>query len=165
MKGYRHGQVIKFTEAEFPILSGTTVARQSQNKDWINKKKNADVLIQKHDIFEGKCNDETGMPMYGKISFVNGDIYEGPIFTSFPKYNDDEGNDDEREYVEDEYDEDEYDEDEYDEDKYDEDGYDEGEYEKDPYENYGEMIYKDGTSFWGIFCFGQSVIKNLKIST
>jgi hypothetical protein len=144
---------IKFTDKDFPQLQQITTPMIK--KEWIPIKNTVVLVSNKYDIFKGQC-DNNGVPNYGKISFGNGDTYHGPIFTSFPK-NDEEftvGNDDYNDYDEDceEYEEDEY----FD--------YEQFTYEQDPYENYGEMIYKDGRSFRGVFCFGKSVIKNLKIT-
>jgi hypothetical protein len=146
----RYTPVIKFTEKDFPQLQQT--AAPIIKNEWVPTKNKEIVVSNRYDIFKGQC-DNHGVPTYGKISFGNGDIYRGPIFTSFPKNDEELTRDIVEEYEEEEYEEEEYEEDE------------QFPYEQDPYVNYGEMRYKDGSSFRGVFCFGQSVIKNLKIST
>jgi len=149
----RYTPVIKFTENDFPQLQQTTAP--IIKKEWGPTKNTVVLVSNKYDIFKGQC-DNNGVPTYGKISFGNGDTYRGPIFTSFPK-NEEELTLDNDDYKDCDEDYEEYEEDEcFD--------YEQVPYEQDPYENYGEMIYKDGRSFRGVFCFGQSVIKNLKIS-
>lgn len=134
--------VVKFTDTDFPALPKSSYVSPINKNEWISKKQDVVLNAPKKDVFEGCC-DENGEPVYGKITFVNGDIYRGPILTSFPK-----------EYEE-EYEE-----------KYEEECEDDYDYEEDPYENYGEMWYANGTVFTGVFCFGKSVIKNLvKITT
>lgn len=131
-----------FTYDDFPELQSTEPFVKDNKSSWssiVNKDPVNDNDASSHDRFEGYC-DEQGSPIYGKINFANGNIYKGPVFSSFPQ--DVEIQDDESDAVFDFEDE-------------------TIEYDRDPYENYGEMIYPDGTSFWGVFCFGKQVIDNL----
>jgi hypothetical protein len=81
------------------------------------------------DSFEGDFDDD-GLPAYGKMIFANGNVYYGPINTSWQIQRENGlSEDDELEEYEDEY------------------SY------IDDYENYGEMFYPDGRSFYGAFCF------------
>jgi len=102
-------------------------------------------------IYEGDFDDE-GLPCYGKITFANGDLYEGPIREHWIK--DDEEEDDDvykndsvfgsyqHDYYEEDYD---YD-DEYSDEYYEE--------EESRPEKYGKFTYANtGKVFWGVFCF------------
>jgi hypothetical protein len=87
------------------------------------------------DVFEGEF-DKNDNPTYGKLILKNGNTYYGPIFTSWsqdpePYYEEMPDPNDEYSFV----------------------YYYEEQPDVDPYRNYGEMVYKDGTSFWGVFCF------------
>lgn len=135
--------VIKFTKDDFPELPQTNTSNNSYDKNmWssiINKHIDGDRNTSTHDTFEGYY-DGQGSPIYGKIDFANGNIYKGPIFNLFPQEIEVSDDDSEKSiYFEDES----------------------IEYERDPYENYGEMIYPNGTTFWGVFCFGKQVIDKL----
>lgn len=133
----------KFTPDDFPELPFADKTDNSSNKSkWtvvVNKDTEYDFKALMMDKFEGYYDDQ-GVPIYGKIDFANGNTYTGPIFSSFPQ--DVEIQHDESDTVFEFQDE-------------------TIEYDRDPYENYGEMIYPDGTSFWGVFCFGKQVIYNL----
>jgi hypothetical protein len=79
--------------------------------------------------------DENGKPVYGKIKFKNGDVYEGPIHYSWDK--------DDEEY----------------EDLIDQTGYYYDNYFYSDYLNngkYGVMRYPNGKEFWGVFYFSDS---------
>lgn len=89
-------------------------------------------------IYEGEF-DEGGLPCYGKLTFANGDVYEGPIREQWIK-------DDEEENSEDETYSEETDENYEDWDEYYE--------EKQQTETYGRLTRCDGSVFWGVFCFG-----------
>jgi hypothetical protein len=138
----RFNRALKLTIEEFPELPFISKPTPVIKNDWaaiINKDSTPEQHQIIDDIFEGEV-DENHVPVYGKITFANGNIYTGPIFTSFPK------DDEDIEDVDDQYDEN--NEFEY--------------YERDPYANYGEMLYPDGSSFWGVFCFGERTIASLK---
>jgi hypothetical protein len=111
-------------------------------------------------IYEGEF-DKDGLPCYGKITYANGDVYEGPIREHWIK--DDEEEDDDECYKNDSifgsYQHDypinsymttgyyEEEEEEQDEDYY----YDE---EVEPkLEKYGKLTSANGRVFWGVFCF------------
>jgi hypothetical protein len=137
----KYKPTFKIVDTDFPQLPTVNPINPNNDKtEWISKKTpESAVNTQPFDIYEGSY-DENSVPIYGKIIFANGDVYRGPIFTSFPKediiYEHDEYNsyDSMKEYEE---------------------------YEQDPYENYGEMHYANGKVFSGVFCFGKSVIKNM----
>jgi hypothetical protein len=88
------------------------------------------------DVFQGQFNTETGLPSYGVITFLNGNVYEGPIHYSWPQDADDTFE------TYGEYDE-----------TFDE-NYDETFVEAPV--NEGIMTYPDGKTFIGVFCFGKA---------
>jgi len=123
---------VAITPENFPELAPTLclAAPEWKYKEVIIKS-NA-KFYPNGDIFEGDYNEETGRPLYGKITFVNGNVYKGPIHYSWPKDCDDDdesGDDDDwssenyEEFVE--------------------------------YDNRGVLFYPDGKRFIGVFCFGQ----------
>jgi hypothetical protein len=124
---------------DFPALpaSKNTVSAPVWNCEKVTVISDGAKRYQNGDIFEGD-DDENGLPFYGKLSFANGNVYEGPIRETWPEDVEDE--DDEETVCEsDSY--------------YEEDDYYEEEYEEPP-NNYGRMIRADGSVFWGVFCFG-----------
>lgn len=137
-------QKLDLNAENFPDLSTTDVSRGPvvvTNTDWksaITSKVEENIRrFSNGDSFIGEY-DENGHPAYGKLMFANGNTYCGPIFTSWPQDPEpyyEEMPDPNNEYSFVYY----YGEDEY----------------VDPYQNYGEMIYPDGKSFWGVFCFDQ----------
>jgi len=131
-------KVVSFTDADFPVLPEVKESLASTSagiKNWsaflTKGSQKLDISNEANDVFEGEC-DASGLPIYGKIKFSNGNIYRGPIFTEWPKFDEweleNEMSDDPVEYY------------------------------YDPYDFYGEMFYQDGSSFYGQFCFVKSVI-------
>jgi hypothetical protein len=127
----------------FPDLSMNTLPIHSKPVEW-----GADMVVKTNlpfrqfangDVFEGEF-DQHGNPIRGKLMFANGNTYYGPIFTSWPQdpepyYEEMPDPDDEYSFV----------------------YYYEDQEDIDPYRNYGEMVYPDGKSFWGVFCFDNLV--------
>jgi hypothetical protein len=123
----------------FPDLSMNPLPIHPKPVEWgadMITKTNAPIRqFTNGDIFEGEF-DKNGNPINGKLTFKNGNIYYGPIFTSWPQdpepyYEEMPDPNDEYSFV----------------------YYYEEHPDVDPYRNYGEMVYPDGTSFWGVFCF------------
>ena len=131
---------VAFTEADFPTLPEVkeSTAVNSSIKNWSSiltqDADRRDPTKHTNDEFHGDC-DESGLPIYGKISFSNGNVYRGPIFTECPKFDEWE--------LENEMSDDPID------------------YYFDPCDFYGEMIYSEGTSFYGQFCFEKRAILGL----
>jgi len=127
---------------DFPSLLGNknTVSAPVWNCEKITIISDGAKRYQNGDIFEGDF-DEKGLPCYGKLTFANGNVYEGPIRETWPE----DVEEDEEDFEETVCDSDSF----YDDDDY----YYEEEYEE-PVSNYGRMTYPDGSEFWGVFCFG-----------
>jgi len=123
----------------FPDLSMNPLPIHSKHIEWgadmITKTNVPTRKFANGDVFEGEF-DQDGNPIRGKLMLANGNTYYGPIFTSWPQesepyYEEMPDPNDEYSFV-----------------------YYYKEYQDvDPYWNYGEMVYKDGKSFWGVFCF------------
>lgn len=136
------------SNADFPTLSfnKTNTNNPIWNCDKINTISEKAKRYINGDIFEGEY-DERGLPCFGKFTFSDGKIYEGPIRESWPE-----------DYIENDYDDndsqtvcdDENFEDEYFSDEWYEDEYREP---PPPPNNYGKMTFADGSEFWGVFCF------------
>jgi hypothetical protein len=133
-------KVVAFTDADFPLLPEVKepTTANSAIKNWSaflsQDAQKCDERNQETDRFDGEC-DANGLPIYGKIKFSNGNVYRGPIYTEWPKFDEWEL---ENEMLDEPF-----------------------EYYYDPCDYYGEMVYADGTSFYGQFCFGKSVILGL----
>jgi hypothetical protein len=87
------------------------------------------------DVFDG-IYDDKGLPVYGKIVFANGNVYEGCVHSIWHKeedYNTDDDNDE----IEENFDE----------------YYEEHHTDWFMYSNYGVMTNTDGKKFYGSFCF------------
>jgi hypothetical protein len=132
---------VAFTDADFPELPETRsyVQQSSGTTNWsdiVNQyaQKCDEIRNKVADVFDGEY-DEDGLPIYGKIRFSNGNVYRGPIFTEWPKYDEWE--------LENEMSDEPVD------------------FNYDSYDYYGEMTYPDGSTFYGMFCFGKSVISTL----
>ena len=127
----------------FPELSNGISTKPAEWKYQEPVIRNDAKIYPSGDIFEGDY-DETGNPIYGKVTFANGNIYRGPIHYSWPKdYDDYESTDEECEFTDEYYDE------------------DDGEYEEYYYETrLGVMIYPNGKQFVGVFCFGDEWLRN-----
>lgn len=130
---------VAITPENFPELTPTScVAAPEWKYKEVIIKSNA-KYYPNGDIFEGEYDEGNGRPFYGKITFVNGNVYKGPIHYSWPKdYDDDESDDDEScdgNKVDDESSEN---------------------YEQFvQYDNRGVLFYPDGKRFIGVFCFGK----------
>lgn len=141
---------LELTLDHFPDLSMSYVSKEPKyttSTEWISavSKKTEDNVrrFSNSDSFIGKYDSE-GNPAYGNLMFANGNTYYGPIFTSWPQDNEPqmiEIPDPDEEYSFIYYE-------------------DTDEQDVDPYQNYGEMVYPDGKSFWGVFCFDSSKWNN-----
>jgi hypothetical protein len=101
----------------------------------VGRKLSETARINKNgDAFDG-VYDDNGLPVYGKIMFANGNVYEGCVHSVW--YKDEEefdDCDDDQEECFDEY-------------------YEEYQTDWFMYSNYGVMTYPDGKKFYGSFCF------------
>lgn len=139
---------LKLTKEEFPSLSSGEVS--AQPIETINWKKGPGEkqhtkVYPNGDYFDGDL-DETGSPSYGTMTFANGNVYEGPFHTSWPK----DTNEGDVDHEDEEYEE------------YDENGeyYEDEEYDEfhdyESYRNdYGVLTEPNGKSFVGLFCWGK----------
>lgn len=140
---------LDLTEENFPDLPMSDISRgpaTQTNTDWISAiSSRTEENIRRFsngDAFVGDY-DKHGNPSYGKLMFANGNTYYGPIFTSWPNKGDDS-----ELYMEEIPDP---------TDKYSFVYYDYIQDEQlDTYRNYGEMVYPDGRTFSGVFCFDDS---------
>lgn len=139
----------------FPILS-TCAAESNMVKPIWNCEKVTIISdyakrYSNGDIFDGDY-DERGLPLYGKLTFANGNVYEGPIHETWPV--EQEAADDgfvydlvPRNYEPNDC----Y----FDEDTNTWYHYPQEEaYVEPEASNYGVMTYADGRQFYGTFCFG-----------
>jgi len=153
MRSKTQKSLLENNEKNFPsFVSQKNYQNEKNHKDnneeinWPHnnsQRKSENLKVLKNgDIFEGYY-DENGYPIFGKIRYVNGNVYEGPIKDYW-----DFGNNDEDDI--DDFDEDLYDEktdtnySEYSEEEY---------YDNYFYDRNGLMTYPDGKQFYGLFCF------------
>jgi len=133
------------SNAQFPVLSSVNTTASKKpiwNCEKVSRFSDNAKYFENGDVFEGVF-DELGLPCYGKMTFSNGNVYEGPIRDYWIK-NDEEEQDEEE--VEEPIYEDEY---------YDDYDYYEEEEEEEEEQVYGKMTYPSGKVFWGVFCFAQ----------
>jgi hypothetical protein len=91
-------------------------------------------IYKNGDAFDG-IYDDNGLPVYGKIMFANGNIYEGCVHSVWHKDDEEfDDCDDDQEECFGEY-------------------YEEDQTDWFMYSNYGVMTYPDGKKFYGSFCF------------
>lgn len=124
----------------FPELSSVSSTKNAEWKYQAPALRSDAKIYSSGDVFEGDY-DETGSPIYGKVTFANGNIYRGPIHYSWPKdYDDCESDEEEYEAVDEEW----------------------SDYEEEYYNEpiNGVMTYPNGKRFVGVFCFGQEWQRN-----
>jgi hypothetical protein len=139
MSKFRKPTVDISSNSQFPVLSSVKALAQEKpmwNCEKVSQFSDTAKYFDNGDVYEGAF-DELGLPCYGKMTFANGNVYEGPIRDYWMK---DEEEEDE-ETVEETITNDEYYEYEY--------------YEEEQEPVYGKMTYPSGKVFWGVFCFAQ----------
>jgi hypothetical protein len=127
-------QELDTSVTSFPSLQTNSSSIKTENPDWphtnINRISATAKRYSNGDIFDGYY-DEKGEPIYGKLTFANGNVYEGPIQSSWDKSSDqDDCIDEAMEYYDSYYD------------------------EFPIVEQLGVFTKTDGKKFFGIFCFG-----------
>jgi len=139
---------IQMTSQDFPELSVSQNLRETTTEskaDWlsaISAYKYSNIrTFANGDSFEGEY-DIHGNPIRGKLMFANGNTYYGPINTSWKIQKEDtDGHESEECYSQTQS----------------HDQENSTDYDNNQYTDYGEMVYADGSSFWGIFCFKDNV--------
>jgi hypothetical protein len=125
-------QKLDISDKNFPALP--SVGAKNASPGWpkiVGRKLSETAKIYKNgDAFDG-VYDDNGFPVYGKIMFTNGNVYEGCVNSAWIKEDED--------LEEQEEDFDEY--------------YEEDQTDWFLYSNYGIMTYPDGKKFYGSFCF------------
>jgi hypothetical protein len=127
-------QDLDTSEKSFPSLKSNDSDTKLENPSWpftnTNRISDSAKRYPNGDIFDGYY-DEKGEPIYGKLTFANGTVYEGPIQSSWDKTADqDDWIDEPMNYYDSYYDDFPHD------------------------DRVGVFTTPDGKSFCGIFCFG-----------
>jgi hypothetical protein len=126
--------VLDVSEKSFPSLSSKEENVQQVKVEWAhtngNRISDNAKIYPNGDTFDGYY-DEDGLPIWGKLTFINGNTYEGPIQSSWDKSGDrDDLVDEPGDYYDSYYDE------------YFDDG------------RIGVFTTPAGKQFYGVFCFG-----------
>ena len=126
-------QEVDISEKSFPSLPTNHNVMKSEKSAWPHSSNRVSDTVKQHpngDTFDGYY-DENGQPIWGKLTFANGNIYEGPIQSSWDKKDDsDDWIDEPMDYYDSYYDE------------YVADG------------RSGLFTTPDGKQIYGVFCFG-----------
>lgn len=128
------GKFPAITPENFPVLVEVDISKPAEWNYEEKPVKNNAKIYSNGDVFEGQYDETTGKPDFGKITFKNGDVYEGPILYCWPHQRPPI-------YVEVEL--------------------EDGEIEEQPmeqeaeYYDYGTFTDADGKKTVGVFCFGK----------
>jgi hypothetical protein len=127
-------QDLDTSEKSFPSLQSNDTDAKLENPSWprsnMNRISDSAKRYPNGDIFDGYY-DEKGEPIYGKLTFANGNVYEGPIQSSWDKTADqDDWIDEPMDYYDSYYDD----------------------FSAD--DRVGVFTTPEGKTFYGIFCFG-----------
>jgi hypothetical protein len=140
--------LLENNEANFPSLCPPV--KTTEKASWPHNNSNRvsdNVRVYPNgDSFDGYY-DENGKAIYGKLKFANGDIYEGPIRSTWDKNDEEEIESEDNVCVSDEG--------EWNDDyaSYYEDDCDYYYTNK----NYGVLTLANGNKFHGVFCFGEHI--------